>query len=142
MKNTVTILLGCIAAVAVAVLLWPTFGSPAQAQSNCKSFDALVHATLPTSTPLAMDDTWGGPLYAILGASLNAGILSGNDGSEIWRGHLGNMGRAAMASTRLDSVVLLAAEHTQPAHPYCPAQTASPTRSRMRSFQGRLVRVD
>jgi hypothetical protein len=93
MVGDATLPLGCIAAVAVAALLWPTFGSPAQAQSTCKSFGAIVHATLPTSTPLALDDTWGGPLYAILGASLNVGILSGNDGSEIWRGHLGNMGQ-------------------------------------------------
>jgi hypothetical protein len=96
MKNTISILFGSIVVLAVAMLLWPTMGSPAQAQSGCKPFEAIVHATLPTSAPLALDDSWGGHLYGVLGGALSNGILSGNDGSETWRGHFGNMGQGRL----------------------------------------------
>jgi hypothetical protein len=87
MKHAITIALGLMVALAVGTLLWP--GSAAQAQSGCKDFQALVQAWLPTSTPLAPTDTWGGPLFGFLGGELLPGVLSGNDGNETFRQHMG-----------------------------------------------------
>src|SRR3954452_17021344 len=60
MKRTLFLTLGFIMALAVGGLLLPTLGSQANAGSNCKSFAALGHAVLTSSTPLALTDTWGG----------------------------------------------------------------------------------
>jgi hypothetical protein len=60
--------------------------APAQEATTCKSFSAIVHAVLPSSTPMANTDSWGGPLYGMLGdeyLGLKA-ALSGNDGEETW----------------------------------------------------------
>jgi hypothetical protein len=67
-------------------------GSQAQAQSGCLSFEAIAQAVLPSSTPLAATDTWGGPLYVMLGEVLQGttSILSGNDGDETWHAHMGS----------------------------------------------------
>ena len=93
MTRTITLILGFVLTLAVGVLLWPTLGSQAKAQSGCKPFQAIVQASLPTSTQLAPTDTWGGPLYGTLGGELFLGVLSGNDGNETWRPHMG-AGRA------------------------------------------------
>ena len=55
-------------------------------QPSCKSFLAVSHAVLPTSTRLAETDTWGGPLYANMGGEFLGPntVLSGNDGEETW----------------------------------------------------------
>ena len=58
----------------------------AQDTTACKSFSAIAHAVLPSSTPMADSDSWGGPLYGMLGEDylgLTA-ALSGNDGEETW----------------------------------------------------------
>jgi hypothetical protein len=85
-RRTMTAVLGLAFAVAVGTLLWP--GPPSvQAQpSGCKSFQAIAQETLPTSTPLADKDVWGGPLFGMLGADLFVGVTSGNDGDEKWHG--------------------------------------------------------
>jgi hypothetical protein len=91
MKRTTTILVGFIFALAVGTLLWPTLGSQAQAQSGCKSFEAIAQAALPSSTPLFKTfDLWGGPLYGMIGSELlPQGVLSGNDGQDSWHGAIG-----------------------------------------------------
>jgi len=88
MKRTFTITLGLIAASAIALFFWPDHRS-VQAQSGCKSFDALAQATLPTTRKLASTDKWGGPLFAKLGDELLPyGILSGNDGDKVQHGNI------------------------------------------------------
>lgn len=79
-------LLLTFAVIAGCMLFLTGMGSPAQAQQGCINFAALAQATLPTSTPLAADDTWGGPVVAYLGSELLQGAMSGNDGMETWRG--------------------------------------------------------
>ena len=57
-----------------------------QDATACKSFSAVVHAVLPTASPMAETDSWGGPLAGMLGEEYlgpNA-ALSGNDGEETW----------------------------------------------------------
>ena len=62
-----------------------------QAQPNCLDFTAIAQAVLPSSTPInPATDTWGGPLVGMLGGQLFQGVLSGNDGSETWRKHMGS----------------------------------------------------
>jgi len=59
---------------------------PAQEATTCKSFSAIAHAVLPSSAPMADTDSWGGPLYGMIGEDylgLKA-ALSGNDGAETW----------------------------------------------------------
>ena len=55
-------------------------------QEGCKSFAGVAQATLPTSTPIAATDVWGGPLHAVLGGEFlgDKAVLSGNDGEEAW----------------------------------------------------------
>lgn len=91
MKRTLFMTLGFIVALAVGGLLLPTLGSQANAGSNCKSFAALGHAVLTSSTPLALTDTWGGPIFIMLQDQFLGltSVLSGNDGEEIWRQHMG-----------------------------------------------------
>ncbi len=107
MKRTIALVMGLIFTLAVAALLWPStaakaqsrrarphrIGSlvrlaktPQQAQPACKSFVAVGHAVLPSSTPLADTDTWGGPLYATLAGEFlgTSAVLSGSDGEENW----------------------------------------------------------
>jgi hypothetical protein len=57
-----------------------------QAQPGCKAFVGIAQASLPTSTPLAPTDIWGGPLHATLGGEFlgTSAVLSGNDGEETW----------------------------------------------------------
>ncbi len=89
MKRMTITIFGFIFALAVGALLWPNLGSPARADRGCVAFQAIVQATLPTSTPLAATDIWGGPLYGSLGGELLLGILSGNDGSATGHGKIG-----------------------------------------------------
>ena len=79
MKRAITVVSGLILALAIGPLLWPGLG-PARAQSNCKSFEAIIQASLPTSTRLAATDVWGGPLYGSLDGERLLGVWSGNDG--------------------------------------------------------------
>lgn len=63
------------------------FGSRAQAQHGCKPIHAFVQATLPTSTPIDVNnDTWGGPIYANFAGEFFLGALSGNDGTQLGQG--------------------------------------------------------
>ncbi len=89
MKRAITVVLGFMLTLAVGILVWPNLGPPAQAQPGCQSFRAIAQATLPTSTPLAATDTWGGLLYGMLGGEFLSGVLSGNDGDETFRSHMG-----------------------------------------------------
>jgi len=90
MKRSITIVLGFIFALAIGTLLWPNLVSPAQAQPGCKSFVAIAHATVPSSTPLGLTvDVWGGPLYGMLGGEFLFGVLSGNDGVDLFHGTIG-----------------------------------------------------
>jgi hypothetical protein len=73
---------------ALAVLLWPTARN-VQAQTACKPFRALGHASLPTSTRIAPTDRWGGPLYGMLGDEVLLGAFSGNDGDVSRQGVIG-----------------------------------------------------
>ena len=87
MKRAITVVLGLGFAMTIGILIWPN--STAQAQPSCKDFQAIAQAWLPTSTRLAPTDTWGGPLFGFLGGDLLVGVLSGNDGDETWRPHMG-----------------------------------------------------
>jgi len=89
MKRMATIIVGFMFVLAVGALLWPNLGSQARADRGCVAFQAIVQATLPTSTPLAATDVWGGPLYGSLGGEVLLGILSGNDGSTTGHGVVG-----------------------------------------------------
>jgi hypothetical protein len=88
----ISVMLGFIFTLAVGAFLWPTLGSQAQAQSGCKSFEAIGQASLPSSTPLGVTfDVWGGPLYVMLEGQHLPGltVFSGNDGLDTWRRHIG-----------------------------------------------------
>ncbi len=94
MKHAITIVFGIAIAVAISMLIWPN--STAQAQSGCKSFQAIGHAVLPSGTPLGLTmpdgssgDEWGGPAYAVLGSEFLVGVMSGNDGSYPPHPHVG-----------------------------------------------------
>ena len=87
-KSAITVVLGLIVAVAISPLSGPNIGS-ARAEPRCKSFQAIAHLSLPTSTPLAATHNWGGPLYGSLEGEVLLGILSGNDGDVTWRGAIG-----------------------------------------------------
>jgi len=89
MKRAIFLLSAFLLACGVGITFWPRLSTPAQAQPGCKSFEAIVHAVLVSSAPLKNTDTWGGPLYAMIGGELKIGILSGNDGSEIFRKVIG-----------------------------------------------------
>jgi hypothetical protein len=79
MKHAITVSSGLILAVAIAMVLWP--GPAARADPGCKSFQAIVQASVPSSTPLGLvKDVWGGPLYGVLGDEYLVGVMSGNDG--------------------------------------------------------------
>ena len=106
MKRTVTLISGSILTLAIAALLWPSaaaqvrrirphrvasasphiLASQTETQSNCKVFVGIAHASLPSSTPIADTDTWGGPLYATIGSDFlgTKAVLTGNDGEETW----------------------------------------------------------
>jgi hypothetical protein len=58
----------------------------APSQTDCKSFVGILQATLPTSTPVAQTDVWGGPLFALLGGEYLGAktVMSGNDGEQAW----------------------------------------------------------
>ena len=93
MKHAITVVSAFVLTMTIGMLVWPH--STAQAQANCKDFQAIVQATLLTSTPignipgLVGPQTWGGPVFGMLGSDLLAGALSGNDGDETWRPHMG-----------------------------------------------------
>ncbi len=89
MKSTFNISLVLVLTLSVAALLWPAAGLQAQAQSGCKPLQAIVQASLPTSTPMALTDTWGGPIYGMLGGEPLVGAISGNDGAEEFKQHIG-----------------------------------------------------
>jgi hypothetical protein len=62
-----------------------------QAQQNCLDFTAIVQAALPSSMPISpATDVWGGPLLGMLGGQVFQGVLSGNDGTDTWRKHMGS----------------------------------------------------
>jgi hypothetical protein len=90
MKLKTTITMAFLLTLAAGVLLWPAFGSQAQDQQGCEDFQAIAQAWLPTSTPLTPDDTWGGPLFGVLGGNIFLGVLSGNDGNGVWHAHVGS----------------------------------------------------
>ena len=108
MKHIMTVVPGFVLTLALGALFWPGHDAQAQAQRGprlrvrstvghtatvqpsaqaaCKPFAGVAQATLPTSTPVATTDTWGGPLFALLGGELLGpkAVLSGNDGDEAW----------------------------------------------------------
>lgn len=93
MRRGIVHIVGLLFIVAMSGLVWPDLHSRAHAQAKCKSFHAIAQAALPTSTPLAGSDVWGGPLQGTLGGGLLFGVFSGNDGVDTWRGPGGAMGQ-------------------------------------------------
>ncbi len=88
MKQTATITLMFVLTLSVFALFWPA--QDVQAQSGCTPFQAIVQASLPTSTPIGPGfQTWGGPIFALLGGEPLLGALSGNDGEEVFKQHMG-----------------------------------------------------
>jgi len=104
--NSLVLVTASTLILGLGALLWPGLNARAQVRpvprhgvratlkkiapraqtTTCKSFSAIVHAVLPSSTRMAETDSWGGPLYGMLGDEyfcLNA-ALSGNDGEETW----------------------------------------------------------
>lgn len=83
MKNTAET---AVKSAMFGLALWFASGSDAQAQSDCRSFQAVAQAALPSSTPLAAQtgvaDVWGGPFSGILAEEFVQGVLSGNDGAK------------------------------------------------------------
>jgi hypothetical protein len=72
-----------VVTLASAVILIPAQGyQEQQAQVDCRTFHAVVQGALPTPTPFAPTDTWGGPIYASLGGESLIGGVSGNDGTQ------------------------------------------------------------
>ncbi len=105
MTRTKKLTLGFAMTVTIGAFLWPALGaqkakrgfrvgslvrhasrSPKQAMPGCKLFVGVAHAVLPTSTPMADSDSWGGPLSGMLDGEYlgNNTVLSGNDGEESW----------------------------------------------------------
>jgi hypothetical protein len=81
-------------ALAVGLLILLALAPSAQAQSNCRAFRAISHATLPAALPLKEPDIWGGPVWGFLeGPELLIGLYSGNDGTDYWRGVGGSIGQ-------------------------------------------------
>jgi len=81
-----------LTAVSIGVLLCPAPGQ-AQTESECKTFQAIGQAVLPSATPFAPaeanKDVWGGPLFGMLGTEFVIGVLSGNDGEKSSSGSIG-----------------------------------------------------
>ena len=108
MKRIITVLAGFVFAQATGAFFWPGISAQAQikrgprlgvrsgvrtaaavqpnAQPGCRSFAGVAQATLPTSTPIAATNVWGGPLHALLGGEFlgTKAALSGNDGESVW----------------------------------------------------------
>jgi hypothetical protein len=78
--------------ISIRVMPWPARGQ-AQTDLECKSFQAIAQAVLPSSTPFAPPeankDVWGGPLFGMLGTEFVVGVLSGNDGEKSANGNIG-----------------------------------------------------
>jgi hypothetical protein len=80
-----------IFALTVGVLALAT---SAWGQDNCVAGRAVGQAYLGFETPLNEGDTWGGGMYLTLGGQeFLEGIFSGQDGTDVWNGQNGLMGK-------------------------------------------------
>ena len=89
MKFPIKFLVGLIASMAVTLILWSNTGST-QAQSACKSFDALGQLIIPTTNPLETGHRWGGQIYIKMDDEYLQGLISGDDGVVVRKTNLGH----------------------------------------------------
>lgn len=90
MRGVISVVLALFVATAASILIWSNVGST-QAQSNCKSFDALGQMVIPTTKPLAPGHRWGGNIYIKMGDQyLHDGLISGEDGTVVRRPNTGH----------------------------------------------------
>src|SRR5512133_3026403 len=82
MKISLRLLIAFIAVTAVTIAIGPSTRS-AQAQSPCKSFDAIGQMLIPTSQPLAVGHKWGGQIYIKMDDAYLQGLISGEDGTVV-----------------------------------------------------------
>ncbi len=90
MRRKIIFALLFVCAVGVAAFFLTAPGQHVQAQQNCPSFDALLQDQLLNfELLLRPGDVWGGYVHGYLGQEPLHGRMSGNDGNEVFRAHMG-----------------------------------------------------